>query len=80
MREVVEDLIGLDMGSAGQLQERRHVAEVEVADAPVPDQAGAPGHVRENARAAQVDLREDDLMELDPAFPPPSRPIPLEVL
>jgi len=41
VREVVEDLIGLDAGAAGHLQERRHVAEVEVADAPVPDQAGA---------------------------------------
>jgi diketogulonate reductase-like aldo/keto reductase len=43
-------------------------------------EAGTPGHVRENARAAQVKLGEDDLLELDAAFPPPSRPIPLEVL
>jgi diketogulonate reductase-like aldo/keto reductase len=43
-------------------------------------EAGTPGHVRENARAAQVDLGEDDLLELDAAFPPPSRPSPLEVL
>ena len=43
-------------------------------------EAGTPGHVRENARAAQVDLGEDDLLELDAAFPPPSRPIALEVL
>jgi diketogulonate reductase-like aldo/keto reductase len=43
-------------------------------------EAGTPGHVRENARAAQVHLGEDDLSELDAAFPPPLRPIPLEVL
>jgi hypothetical protein len=36
--------------------------------------------VHKNARAAQVDRREDDLVELDAAFPPPSRPIPLEAL
>ena len=43
-------------------------------------EAGTPGHVRENARAAQVDLGQDDLLELDAAFPPPPGPIALEVL
>jgi diketogulonate reductase-like aldo/keto reductase len=43
-------------------------------------EAGTPDHVRENRGALQVRLREDDLLELDSAFPPPSRPTPLEVL
>jgi diketogulonate reductase-like aldo/keto reductase len=43
-------------------------------------EAGTPEHVRENFGALQVVLREDDVMELDAAFPPPPRPVPLEVL
>ena len=43
-------------------------------------EAGTPGHVRDNARAAQVDVGEDDLLKLDAAFPPPSGPIALEVV
>ena len=43
-------------------------------------QAGTPSHVRQNADALRVVLREDDVAELDAAFPPPSRPVPLEVL
>jgi diketogulonate reductase-like aldo/keto reductase len=43
-------------------------------------EAGTPAHVRGNALATQVVLGEDDLLKLDAAFPPPSRPIPLEVL
>ena len=42
-------------------------------------EAGTPEHVRENVDALRVELREDDVVELDAAFPPPSRPIPLEV-
>ena len=40
--------------------------------------AGTPAHVRENAAALRVKLAEDDLVELDAAFPPPPRPVPLE--
>jgi hypothetical protein len=35
--------------------------------------------VRQNFGALQVMLREDDVLELDAAFPPPPRPVPLEV-
>jgi diketogulonate reductase-like aldo/keto reductase len=43
-------------------------------------EAGTPKHVRENAKALEVVLREDDVVELDAAFPPPPHPVPLEVL
>ena len=37
-------------------------------------------HVRENRGALEIHLSDDDLRELDRAFPPPSRKIPLEVI
>lgn len=40
-------------------------------------EAGTPAHVRENAGALRLVLHEDDAVELDAAFPPPSRPVPL---
>jgi diketogulonate reductase-like aldo/keto reductase len=43
-------------------------------------EAGTPQHVRQNAAALRVELREDDMVEIDAAFPPPARPVPLEVL
>jgi diketogulonate reductase-like aldo/keto reductase len=43
-------------------------------------EAGTPEHVLENAGALGVVLHEDDFIELDAAFPPPPRPVPLEVL
>jgi diketogulonate reductase-like aldo/keto reductase len=43
-------------------------------------EAGTPKHVRENVDALRVMLREDDIAELDAAFPPPPHPVPLEVL
>jgi diketogulonate reductase-like aldo/keto reductase len=43
-------------------------------------EAGTPDHVRENAAALRVVLREDDLAELEAAFPRPPEPVPLEVL
>ena len=42
--------------------------------------ASNPAHVRENAAAADMRLTEQDLTELDRAFPPPSRAQPLEML
>ncbi|MCX6464507.1 MAG: aldo/keto reductase [Pseudonocardiales bacterium] len=39
-----------------------------------------PEHTRENAEARAVHLGEQDLAELDEAFPPPTGPRPLEVL
>jgi diketogulonate reductase-like aldo/keto reductase len=43
-------------------------------------EAGTPEHVRANRAALDLELREDDLLELDSAFPPPDAPVPLEVL
>ena len=43
-------------------------------------EAGTPEHVRENFEALRIVLGEDDVVELDAAFPPPPHPIPLEVL
>lgn len=43
-------------------------------------QAGTPKHARENVDALRITLSEDDVAELDAAFPPPPRPVPLEVL
>jgi diketogulonate reductase-like aldo/keto reductase len=43
-------------------------------------QAGTPKHMRENVDAVRVMLRQDDLLALDAAFPPPPHPVPLEVL
>lgn len=42
--------------------------------------AATPAHVRENAGALDLKLTDDDLSELDWAFPPPSRPLPLQML
>ena len=37
-------------------------------------------HVRENRGALEIRLTADDLNELDRAFPPPSRKIPLQMI
>ncbi len=42
--------------------------------------AGTATHVRENAEAASIVLDDEDLTALDRAFPPPDRPVPLEML
>ena len=42
--------------------------------------AGTPSHVRQNAAARDIELTPDDLLTLDRAFPPPTRPHPLDVL
>lgn len=42
--------------------------------------AGSVAHVQENFGAVNIRLTEDDLAELDEAFPPPDGPQPLEVL
>src|ERR1700742_117653 len=42
--------------------------------------AGTLSHVRQNAVARDIELTSDDLRALDRAFPPPTRPRPLEVL
>jgi diketogulonate reductase-like aldo/keto reductase len=42
--------------------------------------ASIPEHVRENRGAVDLELDPDDLKLLDDAFPPPTRPVPLEVL
>ena len=42
--------------------------------------AATLGHVRENRAALDIRLTDQDLGELDRAFPPPKRPRPLELL
>jgi diketogulonate reductase-like aldo/keto reductase len=42
--------------------------------------AGTPEHVKENRKALDIDLTEADLAELDRAFPPPTRKVPLEMI
>jgi diketogulonate reductase-like aldo/keto reductase len=41
--------------------------------------AGAPDHVRENCGALELQLTDQDLGELDVAFPPPAGSRPLEL-
>jgi diketogulonate reductase-like aldo/keto reductase len=43
-------------------------------------EAGTREHVRQNRGALDVHLDQEDLVRLDGAFPPPSRPQPLEML
>ena len=43
-------------------------------------EAGTPEHVGQNADALELVLGPDDIAELDAAFPPPPRPVPLEML
>ena len=42
--------------------------------------AGNPEHLRDNRDAHDIELTDRDLKELDQAFPPPNRKIPLEML
>ncbi len=42
--------------------------------------AGTPEHVRDNHAALELELGDEDLDELDRAFPPPTGPRPLEML
>ena len=42
--------------------------------------AGTVAHVEENRRAADLVLSDDDCTELDRAFPPPARKVPLAML
>jgi diketogulonate reductase-like aldo/keto reductase len=39
-----------------------------------------PEHVQENRAALEIQLTQDDLKMLDQTFPPPDRPVPLEML
>ncbi|GCE31688.1 hypothetical protein KDA_71720 [Dictyobacter alpinus] len=41
---------------------------------------GTPAHVKENRAALDIQLTEQDLQQLDRAFPPPPRKVPLEML
>lgn len=49
-------------------------------DAMVIPKAGSEAHVRENRAALDISLTDQDLAELDRAFPPPQGPTPLEML
>jgi diketogulonate reductase-like aldo/keto reductase len=52
----------------------RHDAVVSI------PKATRPSHVRDNAKAASIVLTEEDLVEIDRAFPAPRRDVPLETL
>ena len=49
-------------------------------DVVVIPKAGRPEHIRENRAALDIKLTDQDLKELDDAFPPPTRKIPLEMI
>ena len=42
--------------------------------------ASRPDHIRENRTSLEIELTDRDIKELDKAFPPPDRKIPLEML
>ena len=42
--------------------------------------ASRPAHVRDNVKAADIVLTEEDVADIDRAFPPPRRDVPLETL
>jgi diketogulonate reductase-like aldo/keto reductase len=42
--------------------------------------ASRPEHIRENRAALEIELTDRDIAELDEAFPPPDRKIPLEMI
>lgn len=42
--------------------------------------ASSLGHVRANAEAAELKLTDEDLADIDSAFPAPTSPMPLEVI
>jgi diketogulonate reductase-like aldo/keto reductase len=42
--------------------------------------AGSAGHVHENSGALDIELSDEDLAELDAAFPPPRRKVGLEMI
>jgi diketogulonate reductase-like aldo/keto reductase len=65
---------------------RKHVTPAQIALAWVLKQkvvaipkASNPGHVRENRAAMDLELSEEELHELDRAFPPPRKKIALEM-
>ncbi|WP_407664652.1 aldo/keto reductase [Microvirga pudoricolor] len=78
----------LDDGTLGLVARRHGVSPAQVALAWVLRQPGviaipkAVGldHVSQNRDAASLDLTEDDLSDLDRAFPPPGRRVRLEML
>ena len=42
--------------------------------------ASSPEHIRENRAALDIQLTDRDCRELDQAFPPPRRKVPLEMV
>jgi diketogulonate reductase-like aldo/keto reductase len=42
--------------------------------------AATPEYVEENRKALDIDLTEMDLLELDRAYPLPTRKVPLEMI
>ena len=71
-----------------KVAERHNVTPAQIAlawvlrhpDVIVIPKASKPEHIRQNRAAHDIELTDQDLKELDHAFPPPNRKIPLEML
>ena len=78
----------LEHATLNEIAQRRHATPAQIALAwllrqdnliAIPKAANAE-HVRDNARAVDIELTQDDLNELDRAFPPPKSKKPLPML
>ena len=78
----------LEHATLNAIAQRRHATPAQIALAwllrqdnliAIPKAANAE-HVRDNARAVDIELTQDDLNELDRAFPPPKSKKPLPML
>ncbi|SRR5581483_9714262 len=71
-----------------RIAERHHATPAQIALAWIlrhPDicaipRTGNPKHTKENRGALDLQLSKQDLTDLDRAFPPPRRPVPLEMI
>ena len=81
-----KQLFGKD--KMGEVASRHGVTPAQVAlawslrepDVVAIPKASKPEHIRENRAAHDLELTEEDLADLDQAFPPPARKVPLETL
>jgi diketogulonate reductase-like aldo/keto reductase len=78
----------LDHPALQRIADQHHATPAQVALAWVLRQDGVIAipkasdarHVTENRKAVEIRLTKEDLAALDKAFPPPSEPVPLEIL
>ena len=86
--EAAEQKRILGKSNIKKVAERHNVTPAQIAlawllrhpDLVVIPKASKPEHIRENRAAHDIELTDQDLKELDQAFPPPNRKIPLEML